>query len=164
METSLVTAAVLDSYKSSREFRDMLELQFEKGKSEGASTAMQTYKSSDDFSIVLSSQHAKGKLDGAAEELQKFHITYTPVLIDHETFFSHKVDGGYDMQLHYAGFPIGEPTRRITSHEEKSKDENVNRLISLVEKTIETAASLASKQQIPVTITKSPKREKRKGE
>ena len=62
------------------------------------------------------------------------------------------------MQINYSGFPIGEPTRRITNRQQKSKDENVKLLLDTVNKTLELATEVASKSGIPITIGKSPKR------
>jgi hypothetical protein len=157
-----MAAATLDNYKTSEEFQALLTLQYENGKNQGSARSLTDYKTSEEFAAVLGAEHAKGKLAGAADELNKFHITYTPVLVDHETFISHKVDAGYDMQLHYSGFPIGEPTRRITSHQEKSKDENINRMLDTVNKTLELAAAAATKQRIPVTVARTPKRVSKK--
>ena len=159
-ETSAKTA--LEEYKSSAEMRAMLALQFEHGKSQGSTKSLAEYKTSDEFSLLLSSEHAKGKLDGAAEEREKFHITYTPVVADHETFFTHKVDAGYDMQIHYSGFPIGEPTRRIVNHQEKSKDENIIQALKVVGTALEIAAAAAAKQKIPVSVDKNHKRVSKK--
>ncbi len=155
-ETSSKTT--LGEYKKSEEFRAVLALQFESGKTQGSTKSLAEFKTSDEFNLLLNSEHAKGKLVGAAEELGKFQITYTPVLVDHETFFTHKVDAGYEMQIHYAGFPIGEPTRRITNHQEKSKDENITQVLKVIGTTLEIAAAAAAKQKIPVTVAKTPRR------
>jgi len=151
----------LDRYQNSDEFKALLALEFEKGKNEGALNALVDYKASDDFSALVDFHHQQGKMAGAAEELDKFHITYTPIIDDHETWYSHRVDVGYDMQIHYAGFPIGSPARHITHHQQKSKDENINRLVGVVAQTLEIAAGAASKHKIPVTVAKAPKRAKR---
>jgi len=150
--------AALEQYKKSDEMQALLENQFKKGEAQGAVNALREHRGSEEFASILSAEYAKGKIAGAAEELQRFHITYTPVIVDHETFFSHKIDGGFEMQLHYSGFPIGEPTRRITSHQEKSKDENINQLLEYVDKTLEIAAAAATKMRIPITIGKTTKR------
>ena len=159
-ETSSKSA--LEEYKNSEEFRAVLELQFESGKAQGSTKSLADFKASHEFNLHLNSEHAKGKLAGAAEELEKFHIIYTPVLVDHETFFTHKVDAGYDMQIHYAGFPICEPTRRITNHKEKSKDENIIQVLKVVGTALEIAAAAAAKQRIPVTVAKTPIRVSKK--
>jgi hypothetical protein len=150
----------LEHYKSSEDYSNTLTLRFQQGRAEGAESALQKFKSSDEFETALSLEHAKGRIAGAEVELSKFLITYTPVVVDHETWISHKVDIGYDMQLHYSGFPIGEPTRHITHHQEKSKDENINKLVGLATNTLELIASAASKQKIPVTVNKKPTRTK----
>lgn len=152
----------LEEYKNSEEFRAVLAMQFESGRAQGSTKSLNDFKTSDEFNLLLSAEHAKGKLSGAAEELEKFHITYTPVLVDHETFFIHKIDAGYDMQIHYAGFPIGVPTRHITSHQEKSKDENITQALKIVGSALEIAATAATKQKIPVTVAKTPIRVSKK--
>lgn len=150
----------VEQYKSSENYVNMLTLKFEQGKAEGAENALQQFKSSDEFQTKLSHEHAKGKIAGAEDELSKFLITYTPVVVDHETWISHQVDIGYDMQLHYSGFPIGEPTRRITHHQEKSKDENIDKLVGLATNSLELIATAASRQKIPVTVNKKAIRTK----
>ena len=151
----------LRDYKRSEEFLALLETERERGRNEGQKSALGEFKTSDDFANLLAIEHEKGKRSGAAEELEKFHITYTPILVDVETFISRKVDVGYDMQIHYSGFPIGEPTRRITNRQEKSKDENIKLLLDTVNKSLELAVEVASKSGIPITIGKSAKRVKR---
>ena len=150
--------SAIEEYKISEELRAMLTLQFESGKVQGSIKSLAEYKSSDEFNLRLNFEHAKGKLAGASEELEKFHITYTPVLVDHEKLWSHRVDVGYDMQIHYGGFPIGEPTRRITNHKEKSKEENILQILKAVGSALGIAAAAAAKQKIPVTVVKDYKR------
>ena len=148
----------LRNFKTTDEFLEMMQSERERGKREGERTALSQFKDSDEFANLLALEHERGKRSGASEELKKFHITYTPVLVDVESFISRKVDVGYDMQINYSGFPIGEPTRRITNHQQKSKDENVRLLLDTVNKTLELATEVASKSGIPITIGKSPKR------
>lgn len=150
--------AQMRNYKNSEEFGELLQIERERGQRDGEKSALSQFRTSEEFTNLLCIEHQKGKLDGAAEELKKFHITYTPVLVDVESFISRKVDVGYDMQINYSGFPIGEPTRRITNRQQKSKDENVKLLLDTVNKTLELATEVASKSGIPITIGKSPKR------
>ncbi len=154
--------AELNGFKESDDFSRLLSTEFARGKLEGQSTAVVEFKSSDDLANLLSIEHDKGKRAGAAEELEKFQITYTPIIVDIETFLSRKIDIGYDMQIHYAGFPIGEATRRITNRQEKSKDENIKMLLDTVNKTLELVGEVAAKSGIPITIGKTPKRVARK--
>lgn len=137
-----------------------IQLKIEHAALEAAEAAIQKFKSSDEFNALLSAEHAKGVQAGAEEERARFNITYTPIVIDHENFWSHKVDVGYDMQIFYAGFPIGEPTRRITHHQEKSKDENINKLLSTATNTLDLIAATATKSRIPVTVNRKPNRTK----
>lgn len=148
----------LRNFKSENDFVELLTAERERGHREGERAALSQFRGSEEFSNLLALEHQKGKLLGATEELEKFHITYTPVLVDVESFISRKVDVGYDMQINYSGFPIGEPTRRITNRQQKSKDENVKLLLDTVNKTLELATEVASKSGIPITIGKSPKR------
>lgn len=145
---------------STQEYAATLQLQIEHAQLEATKAAIQNFKSSDEFNALLSIEHAKGVKAGEEEERARFNITYTPIVIDHENFWSHKVDVGYDMQIYYAGFPIGEPTRRITHHQEKSKDENINKLLNAATNTLDLIAATATKARIPVTINKKPNRTK----
>ena len=146
------------NFKTTEEFVELLQAERERGRRDGERMALSDFKTSDEFKNLLAIEHEKGRRKGATEELEKFHITYTPVLVDVETFISRKVDVGYDMQINYSGFPIGEPTRRITNQHQKSKDENIKILLDTVNKTLELATEVASKSGIPITIGKSPKR------
>lgn len=148
----------VEKYKTSDEYNAIITLNFEQGKTEGAEIALRHFKASDEFETRLNLEHTKGKTAGEESERNKFEITYTTVIIDHESWISHKVDVGYDMQIRYAGFPIGEPTRRITNHQEKSKDENINKLVEMVTNSLELIAVAASKQKIPVVVSKKPSR------
>ncbi len=148
----------LRNFKTTEEFIELLQAERERGRRDGERTALSQFKTSDEFANLLAIEHEKGRRNGAMEELEKFHITYTPVLVDVETFISRKVDVGYDMQINYSGFPIGEPTRRITNQQQKSKDDNIKMLLDAVNKTLELATEVASKSGIPITIGKSPKR------
>lgn len=153
-------AEALDQNRYPPEYTANLQLRIDYARSEAAELAIQNFKLSDEFNALLSIEHAKGKTAGAEEERARFNITYTPVVIDHENFLSHKVDVGYDMQIYYAGFPIGEPTRRITHHQEKSKDENINKLLNAATDMLDLIADKATKSRIPVTVNKRPNRTK----
>ena len=162
IEITNTAKTAVEQYRLSEDFRATLELQFLNGKAIGAQAALDDYKSSEDFKNFRHVEYANGKQAGAAEELAKFHISYTPLLIDEKSFFSHKVDADYEMQLHYAGFPIGDPTCRITHHKQESKDENINKVLSIVANTLELAVEAATKQKIPITVAKTHKREPKK--
>jgi hypothetical protein len=110
------------------------------------------------YQAILEREYARGKGQGAKEELEKFQITYTPVLVERDSFLKNSVDAGYEMQIYYSGFPVGEPTRRITHHEEKSKDENINKVVDLIKDNLELLAMTAGKHKIPVAVNKKPSR------
>lgn len=120
--------------------------------------AKKEIRQSEGYEAILAREYARGKCDGAKEELAKFQITYTPVLVEGDNFFKKSTNVGYEMQMYYSGFPVGEPTRRITHHSEKSKDENINKIIDLVKDNLELIATAAGKHKIPVTVNKKPSR------
>jgi hypothetical protein len=69
-----------------------------------------------DFAARLDNAYRQGKEEGQKAELQKFAIVYEPFQDVTEEYFGIKkrAEIGYSMQLHYAGLPIGEPTRKST--------------------------------------------------
>jgi hypothetical protein len=69
-----------------------------------------------DFAARLDNAYRQGRDDGQKAELQKFAIVYEPYQAITEEYFGIKkrAELGYSMQLHYAGLPIGESTRKTT--------------------------------------------------
>lgn len=126
-----------------------------------ASSTTEHKKNSEGFNALLENQYLRGKIAGACEELGKFDVRYSVVTVEHDNFLKSTFDAGYEMQLFYSGLPVGEATRRITHHGEKSKDENVMKIVGVVEKILETLANNAGKYNIPVTVTKSVQRAKK---
>lgn len=75
---------------------------------------------------LLKNEYLKGKIDGSVEELDKFNITYQPYTRAKEEYLGIKktAEVGYEMQIFYSGFPIGDPTKR-TTHEDVKFDQAV---------------------------------------
>lgn len=143
--------------------RAILEAEYSRGKVDGVREMQEKNQlldsaKSDGLKATIELEYLRGKVDGAREELEKFQITYIPVVEEEDSLFSHKFDAGYEMQLSYAGLPVGDPTRRITSHKEKFKDENVNKAIDLVTKLLE---SRTGQFKIPATVVRDAIRDKK---
>lgn len=66
--------------------------------------------------LRLDQEFQKGKEAGLSEELHNFQLTYEPFVDTVEEYFGLKKRStlGYDMQIHYAGFPIGHRMRYVT--------------------------------------------------
>jgi hypothetical protein len=137
----------------------LLALEYQRGQEAGKNAALAQFKSSDELAMMLTIEYAKGKEAGAKSELEKFEISYQTVEIEHDNLWRNTKVVGYDMQLHYAGLPIGEPARRITQRAQKSKDDQVYEALHRTLGVIEAAATKAG---IPIKVTKTIKREKAK--
>lgn len=147
-------------YKSSTELTDFLELRFKEGYQAGAADAISEYKRSEGYEALLSVEHFKGKQLGIDEERNRWQLSYTPIIISDNGFFSHIIETGFEMQIFYAGFPINDPIKRITGSHKKSKDENIHKFFDLAEKAVGVAASHGLQNKIPVTIN-TPRQEKK---
>ena len=147
-------------YKSSQELIALFDLRFRDGHQAGSAEAISNYKNSEGYDALFSLEHTKGKNAGMNEERTKWQLTYTPIVINNESFFSHTIETGYEMQIFYAGFPINDPLRRITDFHKKSKDHNINKFIEIAEKAVEVAVAIASKNKIPVSIKKTRQEKK----
>lgn len=154
------TKLALLEYKSSPELMALLDLRFKDGHQAGSAEAINHYKKSEGYEALFSVEHAKGKNAGIEEERNRWQLTYTPIVISDDGFFSHTVETGYEMQIFYAGFPINDPLRRITDYHKKSKDENIKKFLDIAEKAVNIAATIASKNKIPVVIGR-PRQEKK---
>ena len=140
------------AFNKSPELQLLRDQAFESGRQEGLKHARTEFKLSDENALALQLRYEEGVRDGAEQELQKFHITYTRVQIENDNFFQNTVDIGYDMQIHYSGLPIGEPTRRITHRDQKAKDENILKLLETVDKTLETIIAVNAKLKVPISV------------
>jgi hypothetical protein len=142
----------LENFRTSDEYQSILTMEYSKGKTDGAKEGLENFRTSEDYQAILEGKYLKGKIDGTKEELERFQISYCPIVIDNDKFFSHTFEGGYEMQLFYSGLPIGEPTRRITKHQEKSNDENINKFIEFMLTTLNAISSANSKYRIPTFV------------
>ncbi len=73
--------------------------------------------------------YQEGKRDGAEEELKKFIVRYTAFTDETGNVVNKKIRIGYDMQLYYQNFPVGDPTRRIIREEKRLNEDVVNAVI-----------------------------------
>ena len=147
-------------YKSSPEMTALLDLRFRDGHQAGSSEAINQYKKSEGYEALFSLEHAKGKEVGIEDERNRWQLTYTPIVINDEGFFSHTIETGFEMQIFYAGLPINAPLRHITGHHKKSKDDNINKFLDIADKAVDIAVTIASKNKIPVSVRK-PRQEKK---
>jgi hypothetical protein len=154
------TKLALLEYKSSPELTALLDLRFRDGHQAGSAEAINQYKKSEGYEALFSVEHSKGKDVGIEEERNRWQLTYTPIIVSDDGFFSHTIETGYEMQIFYAGFPINDPLRRITEFHKKSKDENINKFLDIAEKAVDVAVTIASKNKIPVSVRK-PRQEKK---
>ena len=85
-----------------------------------------------DFEARLDNAYRKGKDDGQKSELQKFIIVYEPYQTLTEEYFGIKkrVELGYSMQLHYAGLPIGDATRKATHENVEFDDAKIDKIVN----------------------------------
>lgn len=147
-------------YKSSPELTALLDLRFRDGHQAGSAEAIKNYKNSEGYEALFSVEHSRGKHAGIEEERNRWQLTYTPIVIDDEGFFSHTLEIGYEMQIFYAGFPINDPLRRITDFHKKSKDDNIHKFLDIAEKAVDMAVMIASKNKIPVSVRQTRQEKK----
>lgn len=84
-----------------------------------------------DFEARLDNEYRRGKDDGQKAELEKFAIVYEPYQALTEEYFGIKkrVELGYTMQLHYAGLPIGEATKKPTHTNVEFDDAKIEKIM-----------------------------------
>lgn len=116
---TVATTALVSWYLTrrfiSRHYETTKALDFEKQRNALIDATKKTAVTGPDFEARLDNAYRRGKDDGQKAELQKFAIVYEPYQAVTEEYFGIKkrAEIGYSMQLHYAGLPIGEPTRKI---------------------------------------------------
>jgi hypothetical protein len=92
----------------------------------------------------------KGKEFGILEERKKINIRLTPKMEIKDNFFKKKATTGYELQVTYNGFPIGNPQYNNLEKIEKFKDENLKYTIDKVNQTILTLADMYMEKQLEV--------------
>ncbi len=115
-------------FKNSDEYKNIIELTFEKGVNEGK----QQVFNSKEYEVALENQFMKGLKEGEESTLKKITIEYNPFIEVKETFFKKSAKSGYSMQLFFSGFPLGDSMTRILKIEEKFKDENMKYMVENV--------------------------------
>lgn len=99
----------------SRHYETTKALEFEKQRNRLIAETKDAAIASVDFAARLDNEYRRGKDDGHKAELEKLAIVYEPYQVVTEEYMGMKkrAELGYSMQLHYAGLPIGEPTRKV---------------------------------------------------
>jgi flagellar biosynthesis/type III secretory pathway protein FliH len=99
----------------SRHYETAKALEFEKQRNKLINETKDAAIHSADFAARLDNEYRRGKDDGHKAELEKLTIVYEPYQVVTEEYLGMKkrAEIGYSMQLHYAGLPIGEPTRKV---------------------------------------------------
>jgi hypothetical protein len=82
--------------------------------------------------LRLDREFQKGKDAGRLEELAKFTLTYEPFVETIEEYMGLKKRSslGYDMQIHYSGFPIGHRTRYVTHNSVEYDEKRIDALLN----------------------------------
>ncbi|MES2361346.1 MAG: hypothetical protein V4646_06050 [Pseudomonadota bacterium] len=82
--------------------------------------------------LRLDREFQKGKEAGRLEELGNFTLTYEPFVETIEEYLGLKKRStlGYDMQIHYSGFPIGHRTRHVTHNSIEYDEKRVDALLN----------------------------------
>lgn len=82
--------------------------------------------------LRLDREFQKGKDAGRREELGNFTLTYEPFVETIEEYMGLKKRStlGYDMQIHYSGFPIGHRTRYVTHNSIEYDEKRVDALLN----------------------------------
>jgi hypothetical protein len=107
-------------------------------------------KSGDDDVLDLRIDQAfrKGREEGQAQELAKFTLTYEPFAETVEEYMGLKKRStlGYNMRIHYAGFPIGDETRCVTHQNIEFDEKRIDGLLNS-----EVASAIAGVVQMVAT-------------
>lgn len=129
--TALVTWYLTQRFIS-RHFETTKALDFEKKKNALIDETKERAALGPDFEARLDNAYRRGKDDGQKVELQKFSIVYEPYQAITEEYFGIKkrAEIGYSMQLHYAGLPIGEPTRKTTHTNVEFDDAKIEKIMN----------------------------------
>ena len=82
--------------------------------------------------LRLEREFERGKAAGRAEELAKFELTYEPFVETVEEYLGLKKRSllGYDMQISYAGFPVGHRTRYVTHKNVEFDEKRIDMLLN----------------------------------
>lgn len=82
--------------------------------------------------LRLEREFQKGKEAGRTEELGNFTLTYEPFVETIEEYMGLKKRStlGYNMQIHYSGFPIGHQTRYVTHNSIEYDEKRVDALLN----------------------------------
>ncbi len=121
-----------------------------------------THKNTEEFKSLLEVQFMKGVEEGEKRAMRKFVLSYDPFVEIRDTFLKKTADAGYLLQMYYNGLPFGDPMKRITTHEEKYKEENLKHLIDTVSGTLNNIILMADPLGLPVSINPKPKIQKKK--
>jgi hypothetical protein len=112
-------------------------------------------KESQHFKTEMEKNYLEGKKDGERDALEKISIQYEPVIKIKDGFFRKKVTSGYQLQIFYNGFPVGDPTVRILQNEEKVKEEHIKLIMDKIDKRIDDIVNLSARFNIQVLKNKA---------
>ena len=137
--TIILTAAVVAPViyvLAKRSCRKEMTLEFERDfeakKNALVSETKAQLKIDDGQMAILQNEYLRGKIDGANEEISKFSVTYQPYSIVKEEYMGMKkrAEIGYEMQIFYDRFPVGDPTKRVTNEDVKFDQEVIDKIMN----------------------------------
>ena len=98
--------------------------------------------------LRLDQAFQNGKAEGRSEELAKFTLTYEPFAETVEEYLGLKKRStlGYNMRIHYAGFPIGDETRCVTHQNIEFDEKRIDAMLNN-----EVASAIAGVVQMVAT-------------
>lgn len=116
----------------SRHYETAKALEFEKQRNGLIAETKDAAALSADFAARLDNEYRRGKDDGQKAELEKLAIVYEPYQVISEEWMGLKkrAELGYSMQLHYAGLPIGEPTRKVLREKVEYDQANIDKVMN----------------------------------
>ena len=109
-----------------------LERDFEAKRNSLVGEAKVQLRNDEGHIALLHNEYLRGKTDGANEEIAKFSVTFQPYSIVKEEYMGIKkrAELGYEMQIFYGQFPIGDPTKRITNEDVKFDQGVIDKLMN----------------------------------
>ena len=114
------------------------------------------------FNNKLEINYLKGFDAGKLEERKKLSVSITPKMEIRDNFFKKTAYTGYELQVIYDGFPIGNPQYKNTETYEKFKDDNLKYAIDkanetviivakhFIDKNVEVVQGLLTKDKIKI--------------
>lgn len=113
---------------------------------------LEAFREGPESKALLELEYRKGLADGRSATLKDFSVTIEPYKEVKDYFVVKICDYGYQTQLSYGGFPIGEPMRRSVEKGKYVVKENVEYIVEKVEKAARLALDVYASKGLDAKI------------